>query len=99
MKLVNIIFDERKKDVAIISVPDYVHDNLELTVQNFFNWLDSTHEHGYYVSGDNGTEYLEIGVNEFVKWLNDNSVRCASQKALVIEEFAKYNPKYPSARF
>jgi hypothetical protein len=109
MKLINVLYDWEiddetydlisSNDLDIISVPDFVCEDLEETVQKFFNWVDSTEEHGYFVIHPKYGRVLSVGTNEFIKWLNDNYFQCENQEAVIVEKFAKYNPDYPSAYF
>lgn len=109
MKLINLLYDYEYDDIEdtvivtgnvdIISVPDFVCENLDIIVQKFFDWVSSTREHGYFVKNASGHETLIVGTNEFVKWLNDNYSEYENQEIVVVEEHTKYNPNYPSAEF
>lgn len=109
MKLINILYDYEYDDVEdtvivtdyvdIISVPDFVCDNLDSIVQKFFDWVSNTKNYDYYIKNANGEEVLDIGTNEFIKWLNNNYIQYENQEIRIVEEHTNYNPNYPSALF
>lgn len=99
MKLVNIVYADEYNDVDIICVPNFVHDNMDTVVQEFFDWASSTKEHGYYKQGSNEQEVLCLGTDEFIKWLNEYYIQYENQEIAVVEAHTKYNPNYPSAEF
>ena len=109
MKLINILYDYKYDDIEdtvivtgdvdIVSVPDFVCNNIDAVVQKFFYWASSTRDHGYFVQNTSGHEVLAVGTNEFIKWLNDNYIQYENQEIVVVEAHTKYNPNYPSAEF
>jgi len=99
MKLINILYADEYDDVDIVCVPDFIHDNVQMVVQKFNDWLSSTRDHGYYKKSSNGHEVLSVGTEEFVKWLNDNYIQCENKKIIVVEAHTKHNPDYSTAEF
>ncbi len=106
MKLINVIYDYEYDDrtdttkvtdtVDIIKVPDFVSDNIDDIVQEFFDWVALNENRKEY---ENDEEILCIGTKEFVEWLNKNYYQCENQKIVIIETNTKYNPDYQSAWF
>jgi hypothetical protein len=99
MKLINIVYGDETDDADILLVSDYVHDNIDQVVQNFFDWAESTNEHGYFVVDVCGNKVLSLGTDEFIKWLNDNYFQSENKEMVVAKAHTKYNPKYPTAEF
>lgn len=55
MKKINIVYDGYLDDVDIIRVPDVVAENIEDVTQDFFNWMSSTSDHGFWGGIAKGT--------------------------------------------
>lgn len=106
MKLINIVYDYEYDDITnnvtvtskvdIIKVPDFVSDNIDNVVQNFFDWTTLNENRKKY-ENENGT--LCIGTNEFVEWLNENYSKYENQKIVIVKRNTEYNSDYSSAWF
>lgn len=106
MKLINIIYEYEYDDITntttvlgnvdIIKVPDFVCDNIDTIVQEFFDWTALNQNRKKY---ENKNGVLCIGTNEFVEWLNENYALDENQKIIIIAIDTKYNSDYPSALF
>lgn len=99
MRLINIVYDNDYSDVDIISVSEYVADNLDSVAQEFFDWLKiPSNRKGYLVRISPQKELLAIGTKEFVDWLNRHSgynISCAD----IVLQHTEYNAEYPCAYF
>lgn len=98
MKKINIIFEYDYSDVDILSVSNYVADNLDEIVQRFFDWMsDEKNNHNYRIQNSNGTSTLEIGTEAFVWWLNTQCI--GDTNAKIMAQHVNYCPDYPIADF
>lgn len=104
MKLINIVYeyDDITNTTTItgavdmIKVPDFVSDNIDDIVQEFFDWTALNENKKEY---ENEEGILCIGTNDFVKWLNEKYAQYENQEIIMVETNAKYNPNYQSAWF
>ena len=99
MQYVNMLYFNDYSDVDIVLIPDKACEDLENTVQRYFNWLQSTNDHGCWKTASDGHKYLECDdASVFVSWINDNFKEDES-KALIVKRNTRYDPKYPIAEF
>ncbi len=106
MKLINVVYDYEYDDISnkvivtgnvdIIKVPDFVSDNIDNIVQEFFEWTELNENRKKY---ENENGILCIGTNEFVEWLNENYSQYENQEIIISEINTKYNSNYSSAWF
>lgn len=108
MKFINVAYDYEYDDndnlidmgtVDVVLVPDFVYNNLDIIVQNFFDWTDNVVRNAkcneyskYWATLDNGKIVMTVGTEHFVKWLNDNYFNCEHQKSIIIATETEYNP-------
>ena len=107
MKKIIIAYDYQYDDIAgkltvagevdIVCVPDYICENLEQKVQEFFDWTD-TPDSGCRKE-INGKAVCCGAAEDFVSWINQNYSDPEDQPALIAEKFAEYAPQYPTAEF
>ncbi|MHB1453661.1 MAG: hypothetical protein ACYCYM_06890 [Saccharofermentanales bacterium] len=100
MKLVNVVYEEDFSDVDILSVPEYIYENIESEVQLFNDWLfDKSSHHDYWEMNEKGGEYIECGTDAFVNWLNEFRLNENSEKVITIQSHTIFHPDYKSAEF
>lgn len=97
MKLFNVVYDDDRKDVDIIRVPNSIALEIETITQEFLRWLPHAKEEMYWITANcNKCSVCEtVG---FVSWLNDNYCECSS-KAAIVDEHVSYNDNYDSIEF
>lgn len=106
MKLINVVFDydyDEQNDklivlgaVDIIQVPDFVAENLNKIVQEFFNWANQK-ENGCYKEMDN--EFICCtDTYTFLEWLN-KYYHTEQEFSSIISSQVDYRPELPSAEF
>ena len=99
MKRINIVFDDNLDDVDILSVPDFIADNIEQITQQFFNWVaDPNNSKRWTYTDQSGRTVLGIGTEEFLWWLN-NILSDGDSYAAVYREHTAFRVEYPSAEF
>jgi len=100
MKLINVVYEEDYEDVDILSVPDYIYENIENEVQLYFDWLfDKSSSHDYWKKNEKGGEYIDCDTDAFVNWLNEYKLDSNSEKVYIIQSHTIYHPEYKSAEF
>lgn len=99
MKKINIVYDGYLDDVDIIRVPDVVAENIEDVTQDFFNWMSSTSDHGFWRRDSKGNQHLECETEAFIEWINREFTEEYNEKASIILKHTKYNEEYPLAEF
>lgn len=115
MKYINVLYDYRLDESGnvidadnadILLVPNYVCENIDEIVQEFFDWVDTEIVDspkeiypGYWVTLSDGNKCLGVNSGHFVDWLNKRYFCCEKKEALVIKVNTIYNPQYPSAKF
>lgn len=116
MKLINVIYDyeyDYIEDVItdisaadILSVPDFVCDNLNDIVQEFFNWTNDEVRNAeksmypeYWTQLSNGKICMGINSDHFVKWLNNNYYHFENKESVVVKIETTYISDYPTAKF
>jgi len=99
MKGINIVYDNNEEDVDIVTVPDYVSDNISAVVQEFFDWLDLNDTHEYWMTDSNGLKYLEIETVAFIKWVNTFYGGNETEKSGLVLAHTKLNKNYDCAEF
>ena len=107
MKLINIVYDYEYDDstqqliifddVDIVSIPDYVCENLEEIVQKFFDWTNCI-ESGCW-KNIKGRLLCCVETEDFIKWINNNYYTCENKEATIIKQHTKYNSSYPVVEF
>lgn len=107
MKLINVTcdydYDEIteqiivRDNVDILCVPDIVCEDLDATVQEFFNWTN-TKESGCWKT-ENGRLVCDANPEDFVRWINSKYFSSENKNAYIVKKNTKYNPNYPIAEF
>lgn len=99
MKKINVVYDGCMDDVDIIQVPDVVAENIEDITQEFFDWMSSTCDHGFWKKDNKGNQYLECETEAFIDWINKEFSDKCNENASIILQHTEYNKEYPSAEF
>lgn len=116
MKYINIVYeydyDETTDSIInigkvdILLVPDFVCNNLNSIVPNFFDWVSREVYHAekskhpeYWTYLSDGSACIGINSEHFVNWLNDNYFSCENQKSIVVKVETVYDPNYPLVEF
>lgn len=100
MKLLNVVYEEDFSDVDILSVPEYIYENIESEVQLFVDWLfDKSSRHNYWKMNEKGDEYIDVGTDGFVSWLNEYRLNENSENVTILKSHTKFHPEYKSAEF
>ena len=115
MKYINVLYDYLldesgnvidANNADILLVPNYVCENIDEIVQEFFDWVDTEVVNspketypGYWVTLSDGDKCLGVNSDHFVDWINKRYFFCEKKEALVSKVNTIYNPQYPSAKF
>jgi len=98
LKLINVVFEYEYDDVDILSVPDYIAENIDNVVANFCTWQrDPKNAERFLVPYENRM-VLSIGTEEFLWWINHYAISDLATAAIV-KQHTHFCPAYPSAHF
>ena len=113
MKLINISYDceyDYETDttfiegyVDLMSVPDFVADNVERFQKEFLDWTckvykEPKEKNPQYWTTYDGYDCLGFNSEHFAEWLNEN-YSSDDGIAEVLQIGVTYNPKYPTVCF
>lgn len=96
MRKINVLFEYDYEDVDIVSVPDYIAENIESVLFDFFKWLkEPKNQQRFHVQYD-GKTVLSIDTNALIWWINRYD--CAvDEPAFIVETHTRFCPDYPVA--
>lgn len=94
MKRICLVYEYDYNDVDILLVPNFIAENIDSYVQQFFNWV-ALPEHKEQFTKDN---VVAIGTNEFIWWL-EHFVLSDGQYVTLLESHTQFVPEYPMADF
>ena len=99
MEYIYVVFDNEYDDVDILSVPNEIAENIDLVVQQFFNWLCvPENANRFLIPSQNGHMVLGIGTKEFLWWLNSVKIT-GTLKAELITQHTTLQHDFPIAEF
>lgn len=99
MKMVyfNVLYENDKEDVDIISVPDYIAVRMYFLSQEFLDWLPNAINDIYWTIID-GRKCSVCETDGFVKWLNDNYCK-NNQQVTIIKKHVRLVNEYNTIEF
>ena len=96
MKKIIIVFEYDYEDCDIVSVPDFVADNVEKYTQEFLTWLSSDNcSSEYYLSM---SKEVICETDGLVKWLNEN-ICSKNEQAVILEQHVRFVDNLPIVDF
>lgn len=98
MTYFNIVYENLKDDVDIISVPNHIAVRMETLSQLFLHWLPHADDNEIYWRVINGKKCSICETDGFIKWLNENYCK-SGQKAKIVKQHVKFVEGYKSVDF
>lgn len=94
MQKINLVYEDDYDDVDILLVPDYVAEDIQKILQEFFDWV-AIPENGFRFKIElNGEKVLSIDTSEVVWWLENHVIK-EGESVEVLKQHTTFCPEYP----